>query len=224
MTTLESLDICSYHECMEPIFSPIHSICEFHKEMWREGIVHQIAKQIICQELYLTIPDPKTNLPKQVYFEKAELEYPVTSENGNSRVDVLLTSETGKKLYVEVSVLYTLSNKRIKILRDQDISSIELNLAHYYFQKNWVESMEKKDVMPTRSDFVKEICNTPENYTWIYNHIAIGLPYKPHKIPEYSNFGRKIPKYKFGKKSKNWKLNQRSYLEFRLKQLDQKTA
>ena len=130
-----------------------------------ETNLHKMAKQILIDELCLTVGHPELDSPVMQRFETASDE--VTRGRGHGRVQIDCLMEIGNEknklpiditeLAVEILVTHAVDEQKQTKLRELGLQTIEIDLTE----------LAHPDSAPSKEDIRKAICDTPSNITWI---------------------------------------------------------
>lgn len=132
-----------------------------------ETAIHLKAKEIIASSLKLKLPALKASAylddykafikildSKFISFDDVCLE----KKEGKIIPD-LIAIHKGKKLLIEIAVTHFIDGKKKKIIREQGVSCIEINLENFH----------KSEINFTDDDFEYAVISCIENKKWIYN-------------------------------------------------------
>jgi hypothetical protein len=126
-----------------------------------EGNLHKKGKQIVIDELRLTINHPDLDSPVTQMFETARQEV----ARGSVRIDCLMDIGNKKnklpidstELAVEIKVSHAVDEQKRLKLRELGLQTIEINLT----------KLADPDAAPSTEDIRKAICDTPSNIKWV---------------------------------------------------------
>ena len=126
-----------------------------------ETNLHKMAKQILIDELRLTLNHPDLDSPVTQMFETARQEV----ARGSVRIDCLMDIGNKKnklpidstELAVEIKVSHAIDEQKRLKLRELGLQTIEINLT----------KLADPDSAPSTEDIRKAICDTPLNIKWV---------------------------------------------------------
>ena len=104
-----------------------------------ESVLHQWAKEVFLEEKSLRLPEGNGRIPSGlVRFHNVEVEK--WNETYGFRPDAVATLENGEKLMVEFLVSHKVTAKKRKIIADNNVNCIEIDLNHVEVDKNAIRS------------------------------------------------------------------------------------
>ena len=126
-----------------------------------ETNLHKMGKQIVIDELRLTLDHPDLDSPVTQMFETARQEV----ARGSVRIDCLMDIGNKKnklpidstELAVEIKVSHAVDEQKRLKLRELGLQTIEINLT----------KLADPDAAPSPEDIRKAICDTPSNIKWV---------------------------------------------------------
>ena len=138
-----------------------------------ETNLHKMAKQILIDELCLTIGHPELDSPVMQRFETASDEVTRGRDPGRVQIDCLMEIGNEKnelprditELAVEILVTHAVDEQKQTKLRELGLQTIEIDLTE----------LAHPDSAPSKEDILKAICDTPSNIKWI----ALETPESP---------------------------------------------
>jgi len=130
-----------------------------------ESNLHKKAKQILIDELCLTIGHRELDSPVMQRFETARDEVTRGRDPGRVQIDCLMQIGNEKnelpgditELAVEILVTHAVDEQKQTKLRELGLQTIEIDLTE----------LAHPDSAPSKEDIRKAICDTPSNIKWI---------------------------------------------------------
>ncbi|WP_157716189.1 hypothetical protein [Roseivirga echinicomitans] len=164
---------CVCPECKEHLGSRIYSknsnreSCYFHKNEEStctggqgESELHLLAKKIFEKNNWLMTPPFETTGKLKFDYKKVEFENII----GNIRPDIILTSETGNQLLVEIGVTSFIkgNHKKISEIERLRIPTVEIDLKELHIENPIIDSSIESEL---RSHLIESI----DKKKWIWN-------------------------------------------------------
>ena len=142
-----------------------------------ETVRHLWAKEVLLEEKSLGLPEGNGRIPSGlVRFQNVEVE--MWNKVYGFRPDAVATLENGEKLLIEFLVSHKVTAKKRKIIADNNLNCIEIDLNHveldkdaiksfllndtYY--KEWIGLAENNEVRLHREGFYCEECYHEDSY------------------------------------------------------------
>ena len=134
-----------------------------------ESVRHQWAKDVFLEEKSLRLPEGNGIIPSGlVRFHNVEVEK--WNETYGFRPDAVATLENGEKLMIEFLVSHKVTAKKRKIIADNNLNCIEIDLNHVEVDKDeirsfllnviddreWIGLAEKNEVKMLHEEFSGE--------------------------------------------------------------------
>lgn len=133
---------CRCYDCGQPVLAKQGAKVRWHFAHHAptncrptpESELHFFAKTLLAEKLWLWIPPVKATAAGQTKLISDRQQYKfsqvkVEKSDGNVRPDLLLVTDRGRVLHVEIFVRHRVDPTKLEKLRDRDISSVEIDLS-----------------------------------------------------------------------------------------------